>query len=534
MAQMQNRAQQARSEELPEFNITGPFGGIQTELPLTEIENLGFGDVLNILFRKGAAYVRPGFSALANFPDPPGQGPILGIADLFTTTALRIQSVLTQTALLKWNPPTSDWTEITGSGFNGTPTQLWSWTVVNNRLCFSQGADPVFLWDGIAASYSTASIDAVAANYLMELNTHLIVADVFDGVNRFTQRVQWTAAGDPTDWTGFNAGTNDLLNDLGPINGLVKLFQTGYAMHQWGITQIIPTGVGTAPFRFVPLTSKPRGNICPHSLASFGEEAAVYVGKDNVYLFDGSSSVPIGDRPLEGRKKVGARSAIFADLTVSDPRRVYGFVTTTIAGHIFNAYWLDIPNVSVWVFNFDEGNWTRFGYDGVLTSLGLFYKAGVIRIMDLIGLIRDQNWSPATLVPTTPFDGFALGFEDGTVGYVDFTNYSEKPWFITSGKHIFNDRRHSHTVKNFRLVVSDQGAVSYTITVSNNLGQSQTQVVTIGTGSGDVISRIIPFNVSGLRITWKVSGDANAPGAMVEFSLIHDIGGEQRGGTVDG
>jgi len=36
--------QQVRSEELYEAALTGPFGGIQSELPLTGIEAFGFAD----------------------------------------------------------------------------------------------------------------------------------------------------------------------------------------------------------------------------------------------------------------------------------------------------------------------------------------------------------------------------------------------------------------------------------------------------------------------------------------------------------
>src|SRR5882672_2221648 len=97
--------QQVRSEELFEFPITGPFGGVQSELPLDQIEEYGFADSTNFLFRKGVAYVRPGFTALPPFPTPTNE-PVLGIADFFTRNGVRIQVVITQTRLLRWNPST--------------------------------------------------------------------------------------------------------------------------------------------------------------------------------------------------------------------------------------------------------------------------------------------------------------------------------------------------------------------------------------------------------------------------------------------
>jgi len=531
MPSVQSR-QQLQTEEMYEFPITGPFGGVQSELPLTEIEALGFADTTNIMFRKGAAFVRPGYTALPKFPDPINE-PILGIVEFFNSHATRIQAVFTPTRLLQWNG--TGWTVITGPSFTGT-TQTFAWDVIRNVLCFTQGLDPVMTWDGIASSYSLASVDAVAANNLAEIGLHVMLLDTVESGVRFPQRYRWSGAGNPNDWTSFDSGLNDNYNNLGPGNGLVKLGQYGFGFHEWGIVQIVPTGVGTAPFAFYPIVNCSLGNIARRSLDHFnqqGVEQAVFVAEDNVYVFNQSSLIPIGDRPIDGQKRYGARSRIFADLFASDPTLAYGYVTTAVNGQPYNAYWLNIPMISTWVYNFDEGNWTVFKYDRTVVSAGSFYKGTVPRIIDLVGTIQAQNWTPITLAPTNPFDSFALGFNDGTVGYIDFTNYSELPWQIVSAKHTFGDRRHGHTVKKFRLVVLDNGAVTYTVTLTNESNVSQTQVVTIGTGSGDVLSQVLTFSITGLRIQWTVSGPAGVPGAMVEFCPIFKVAGEQRGGVAD-
>src|SRR6266404_3673485 len=135
MPTTQDRSQ-LRSEELQEFPITGPFGGVQSELPLDQIEQFGFSDTSNFLFRKGVAYVRPGFTALPAFPAPAGE-PVLGIADFYNKNGNRIQVAMTQTRLLQWNG--AGWTQIAGTAFTGTVNQTFGWDVINNKLCFSQG-----------------------------------------------------------------------------------------------------------------------------------------------------------------------------------------------------------------------------------------------------------------------------------------------------------------------------------------------------------------------------------------------------------
>src|SRR5205807_10364160 len=133
-----------------------------------------------------------------------------------------------------------------------------------------------------------------------------------------------------------------------------------------------------------------------------------------------------------------------------NPFSVYGYITTMVGTTYYNAYWLIIPGVSVWAYNFDESNWVRFTYGKTISVAGRFSKQTGIRIIDLSGQIFAQNWTPVTLNVSSPLDGFLLGFTDGTPGYVDFTNYSEQGWLISSGQLNFNDLRHQHNCKKFR------------------------------------------------------------------------------------
>lgn len=551
MPNFQSRATQARSEELFEFPIRGPFGGVMSEIPPDAIERYaGFLDLLNVICQDGQIIVRPGFTVLTVMPNP--QEPINGVADFFDKNGARHQVIMTPTRVLSWSGGGGgSWTVLTGGPLTGAASQLYSWSVVNYKLCFSQGSDKIQLWDGIAGGFSVASASAVAAQHMMELNFYLIVGNTIESGNAFPQRIRWTGPGDPTDWTSLNAGVADLLNDLGPIASMVKLYQYGYTIHQWGITQIIPTGNGLNPFNIQPLASNNHGAFYMNSVAHQGGEFACWAGVDNVYRFDGTEIVPIGDQRIEGGR-LGARDRILGDLLLaSSVASVVGYITTMIGSSYYNAYWLVIPGISVWCYNFDESNWTRFSYAKAMSNLGRFSRQGGVRIIDLVGQILAQNWSPATLVGVNNPDGLLLGFNDGTLGYVDFTNYSEQPWSITSGQHVFSDARHEHNVKKFRIAIRDNGQVQFTITltgviypnpgaaldgnnnpISTNANtKTQTRVVTMGNGSGQVVSRVVEFSVPGQFISWSISGSAGAPASFIEFCPIFDVGGEQRGGA---
>jgi len=524
MAQIQDR-NQVRSEEQYEAALTGPFGGIQSELPLTQIESFGFADIKNFILRKGAAYVRPGWTALPPFPLTPNE-PILAVADFFNVNGIHIQCVLTPTKL--WQFLGGAWIQITGPAFTGTPNNLFAWDSVNYLLCFSQGVDKIFTWDGVAAVYLQVAT-APAAKYIAEIGLHLVAVS-----QAFPQRYYWSGIGDPTDWVSFNSGLNDNVSNLGPINGILKIGQYGFGFHQNGILQIIPTGIGLAPFAFQPIINATQGLIAPYSLDHFddsGREYGVYLGIDNVYVFDGTSVTAIGDMPIDNRRRLGARSRILADVMAVDPRKIYGRITYSVNGQAFRAYWLVIPGISVWVYNFDEANWTVFTYNKVIASIGNFFKNSAIRIIDLIGAIQAQTWSPATLQTNNPFEGFLLGFNDGVAGYVDFTNTSEIAATITSGSLIFGDRRHEKSVKKFRLSFIDLGPTTFTIQLFNNERQSLTKTFTLGTSSGDVLNYVQEFNLTGLRFQYIVSVPANSVTGIVELAPIWDLGGEQRGGV---
>jgi hypothetical protein len=523
---------QPRQTEKPEFaGMQGPFGGILSEIPPHKTEQYaGFVDIQNMICRQGQIQVRQSYNPITSMPDP--QEPILGVFDFFEKNGNRIQVIITTTRLIKWNGATSDWTVIGGGPLTGSATQIFTASVVNQKFCFSQGVDKIQLWDGIGGAFAAAAAAAVPARFLCEVATHLVVGFTVEGGNSFPQRIRWTGAGDPTDWVSASSGVSDLNNDLGPITGIIKLYQSGWIFQQWGITQMQPTGVGSNPFRFPSIvTGREKGNICPYSLAIFNEQLAPYVGKDNIYVFNGNTSEPIGDFPIQGsRTRLGARSRIFADIKASPLNQVFGFATTSIGGNIFNAYWLFIPNIGAWVFNFDEFNWTKFVFDSNVATAGVFSTAGGIRIIDLIGTITAQSWTPATLVSTNPLDDFLLGFASGEPGLSSFATRSEEPWSCITGPMPFNDLRHEDSTNAIRIVIKDNAKnMTFRVTGINEKDQTQSKTVIIGTGSGKMLVIVVVFPmITGMFLTIKIDGAAGQAVDISEMTPIYVVANEYK------
>src|ERR1700690_2862300 len=143
-----SRTEQNVIEELQEFSNVGPFGGIQSEVPLDQVEQFGQIDIMNMALRKSVAETRSGYTILPPYPAPTNED-TTGIADFYTSVATRLQVVMTLTRLIKWDSTTQNWVNIPpGSGaLTGGPFDLFTWSVVNDTLCFCQGVDNIKIWN---------------------------------------------------------------------------------------------------------------------------------------------------------------------------------------------------------------------------------------------------------------------------------------------------------------------------------------------------------------------------------------------------
>jgi hypothetical protein len=607
-----------RQDELPDYLYQGPFGGLQSEVALSQIGRSGFAEVQNVMFRKSHCRTFPGFTPLTS---PSGEI-IIGLGDFFNVFGARIFVVWTPTKMYAYIG--GAWIQITGaSSYNvagvvtsgvflagevisqpgnagvatvnvapvpgagpmsitgltgsagalapwtgvtsgavftpsalpvavsmnlsGNVLQFMQWDVIGYKLYFCQQSNIVMVWDGFTTSFSPASPAAVPSKYVCGLAFHLLSANTIEaGAVAAPNRIHWSGAGNGLDWTSFNSGQTDLFNPLGPINGLASVYQAGYAFQQWGITQIVPTGNGLVPFQFITMGSRSKGSILPYGVASFGEIIACYVGKDDIYIFDGTQSIGIGSHPIDGNRRLGARNRIFQDLFLATFNNIYGFIMSDANGFEYESYWLFMPSLNkAWIYHFDEQNWTQlfFPVGQLVGPCGCVPLQKLIRIQDLIGTIATQGWSPATLSNATSLD--TMGISDGiadTVSFFDQTTSGVYPtngsinitdgWYIKSGQLTFDDSRHNHTVKKFRLLTEDYSAGSvFNVRVSNEKGQSQIQTVTVGTGSGNTMTQVLAFSISGKFITWEISGPKSQLVGMVEFAPVFDVGGEVQGGN---
>jgi hypothetical protein len=524
--------QQLSTEELLEKSLTGPFGGIQSELPVSLIEDYGFADCQNIAFRFGTAQHRPTYVALPALPNLLFGEFVTTFATFYDSLGELQQVVFTNGGrVLAWNGIA--FTALTGPALTLSTTAPFATAVINQKLCFSLGGPfgttQVYTYDpqGGPGVYTLSSANSQEPLFLAEIGLHLMTLNVnVIGTGLKPQRYQWSGAGDPTDWTSFSSGINDQLIDLGPGVGLQKLGQYGFGYHPNGILQIIPTGLGTSPFAFVPIVGAKMGPRFLWSLQKLnvgGVDSSIFAGSDNIYFFNQTSIQSIGDAPIGERRRLGARQRIMADLARSSVFFLTNsFATRDLAGAPYLSYWLlsiknagDPSQCPIWIYNFDEDNWTRWIFNKVPRAIGSF-----VQTVGAFGPSLSER--------------VGISFSDGSLGYLDFGQAGpETSVSIKSGKYTYNDRRHRHTNQKFRLVFTDLGSVTWTLTLTNEAGQSAQQTATLGTNSNDDLSYIFTVKLAGLRIQWTLTAPSGSQFKIVEFTPMYDTSGEQRGGTAD-
>lgn len=109
-----------------------------------------------------------------------------------------------------------------------------------------------------------------------------------------TSRVQFSAAGDQTDWTGINTGFTDLTTHQTPLR-TIRRFGTGLACHfDDGVAVGQPTGQAAPPLNF-QRTRATTGAISAASIHEMPGGAQCYISRDaHMHIFDGSTSNEIG------------------------------------------------------------------------------------------------------------------------------------------------------------------------------------------------------------------------------------------------
>lgn len=280
-------------------------------------------NVMNVLPRTANTYgpfpsfVRYATAALAGTKRCQGAISLLDSGDNVDTFAATDVNIRIMTVA----GPTWSVVSKTPAAYHCGADETWSFALFGNNVIASNIADPIQSYiAGTSTLFADLSADAPKARYVAVVKGWLFAANTFDPIDGAVPwRVWWSAYNDPTSWPtpGTSAAAaaqsdfNDIVGQGGWIQGMVGNLGTADAavFFEHAVWRVVYSGPPTV-FTFSPAEGV-RGTPAPGSIAQLGA-FVYYLGEDGFYIFDGTSSVPIGANKVD--------KTFFADL---DPNYVF-------------------------------------------------------------------------------------------------------------------------------------------------------------------------------------------------------------------
>ena len=332
---------------------------------------------------------------------------------------------------------------------------------------FTNGVDPLFAWGGPSDStgFSTLTQGPIAkdvtlfANRVVGFNIRELSSS-----SRVVQRVQWSIAGDPEDWTGIGSGFEDLVDMRGQGT---RIFSTEEEM-VLGSTEEIWRGRligGDFVFRFSPL-NKEVG--IPFAKAAIQTKVGLFwLGSDsNIYHLQGARLDTIGDDVQRTiRDTITNEKAAFFGYN-DELQQLTFYYSTSPTGQPDRAF--------TW-HRKDRAKWTpqRFS-DPVAQSFQLNIPSSATTWGGLVGNLSAQSQTYNDLLGAAGTPDEALLTSNGTTAFFSDSAGSDLGATVLSqavfGGLFGADADNVKFSNRLRFDVRADSASSLTVSVSGNLG----------------------------------------------------------------
>jgi len=251
----------------------------------------------------------------------------------------------TKTKLYYLNGTT--WTDISrAGGYTGTDDQLYDATVALNDYVFTNYADKIQYWNGVAgtaldlpAAGGGNSLEFTRAKYCTAFAGRLFIANLQEESPTKIRalRVRWStelAYRASADWTGLGSGFNDLAETPDEIIGMAKLGSVLVVYKKRSIIHGYETGNINNPFvwewRSMAGLDKGTGLVAHQTIAEL-QDFHIGLFNNNVYRYDGHP-VPIGDAVIRDVIKLAGVANLRKAFAVTVPDRSWYILFVALAG----------------------------------------------------------------------------------------------------------------------------------------------------------------------------------------------------------
>jgi len=180
------------------------------------------------------------------------------------------------------------------------------WTVAidgsvnDNIFIVSNGIDPVMKFRDLAATpqfTALAPVDlaTVQGKFVEYYEDHVFLANIVDTGTPFPTSIAYSVRGDPSDWSGTGSGITMLTRDETKITALKLLKKRLYVFKEQSITEVWHDARNAAaPFLFDENKFYKVGCPAGRTIQVIEGKFLIFLGNDNVYVFDGMNLQPVG------------------------------------------------------------------------------------------------------------------------------------------------------------------------------------------------------------------------------------------------
>lgn len=214
----------------------------------------------------------------------------------------------TADALWKIEGAATSFTDVSGIAYSTGEGEFWRFAQYKDLVVATNFDDPVQVFDlASSTTFTDLSGDAPKARFIMVLKGFVVVANTSDPVGgTLPMRCWWSAFNEPDVWPTPGSATaqqkqsdyNDIVGPMGAVTGLVSNLggADGAVFFERGVQRMIYQGP-PAIFGFYPAEGV-RGCNASNSIVQVGP-VVYYLGEDGFYVFDGTSSQPIGAQRVD-------------------------------------------------------------------------------------------------------------------------------------------------------------------------------------------------------------------------------------------
>jgi hypothetical protein len=232
-------------------------------------------------------------------------------------------------------------------------------TAQNEWLLVTNGIELPLYYDSTTGWFQVLAGGAPYAKYCINFYGHLLLGWCISGGNNLPQSVYWSARGEPEDWSSDSSSFIDLLDNDDEITGMEVLKQRLYVFKENSIVEGQPTGLTDPAFNFIENKIK-IGAPTGRTIVNTGE-LIIFLGRDNVYSFNGFQALPIGTPIIDD---------LLANLNTD-----YEYKSVAVQIPTKNLYLLLITSLGAtnpnrgYVFDYLRATWTIWEFANTMTAL---------------------------------------------------------------------------------------------------------------------------------------------------------------------